>query len=73
MCDYLGIHLHTTAAESPWTNGVVERNNQTLSNMMDKITEDLQCSTDLALLWALSAKNSLQNVAGFSPFQLVLG
>ena len=73
MCGYLGIHLHTTAAESPWSNGVVERNNQTLSNMMDKITEDLQCSTDLALLWALNAKNSLQNVAGFSPFQLVLG
>ena len=28
---------------------------------------------ELALLWALNAMNSLQNIAGFSPFQLVLG
>ena len=30
-------------------------------------------SPDLALVWALNEKNSLQNVAGFSPTQLVLG
>ena len=40
---------------------------------MDKIIEDTGCHSELALCWALNAKNSLQNVAGFSPFQLVLG
>lgn len=73
MCDYLGIHIKPTAAESPWSNGIVERNNQTLANMMEKIIKDTNCSLELALSWALNAKNSLQNVAGFSPFQLVLG
>ena len=71
--DYLGITIQTTAAESPWSNGIVERNNQTLANMMNKIINDTQCSLDLALFWVLNAKNSLQNTAGFSQFQLVLG
>ena len=73
MCESLGITIHTTAAESPWSNGVVERNNKTLADMMDKIINDNNCSVDLALMWALSAKNSLQNVSGFTPYQLVLG
>ena len=71
--DYLGINIQTTAAESPWSNGIVERNSQTLANMMNKIVCDTNCSLELALCWALNAKNSLQNTAGFSPFQLVLG
>ena len=73
FCERLGITVKTTAAESPWSNGVVERNNQTLARSMDKVIEDTKCSADLALCWALNAKNSLTNVAGFSPFQLVLG
>jgi transposase InsO family protein len=73
LCEQFGIVVKTTPAESPWSNGVVERNNQTLARSMDKIIEDTGCHADLALLWALNAKNSLQNVAGFSPFQLVLG
>ena len=73
MCDYLGINIKTTAAESPWSNDVAERNNQTLAKMMDKIISDTNCSSEPALTWALNAKNSLQNVAGFSPFPLVLG
>ena len=39
--------------------------------MMDKIIAETNTSPDLALTWALNAKSSLQNVAGFSPFQLV--
>lgn len=73
LCEQFGIVVKTTPAESPWSNGVVERNNQTLARSMDKIIEDTGCHADMALLWALNAKNSLQNVAGFSPFQLVLG
>ena len=73
LCEQFGIVVKTTAAESPWSNGIVERNNQTLARSMDKVIEDTGCHSDLALLWSLNAKNALQNVAGFSPFQLVLG
>ena len=73
MCEQLNIIPLTTAAESPWANGVVERHNQTLANTMLKIMEDTKCNEELALCWALNAKNSLLNVAGFSPFQLAIG
>ena len=36
--DYLDINIQT-APESPWSNGIVERNSQTLANMMNKITQ----------------------------------
>ena len=73
LCEQFGIVVKTTAAEAPWSNGIVERNNQTVARSMDKVIADTGCSPDFALLWALNAKNSLQNVAGFSPYQLVLG
>ena len=60
MADHLGIIVHPTAAESPWSNGVVERNNQTLTHMMDKIIDETKTSPNIALKWALNAiKNSL--------------
>lgn len=37
ICDYLGINQHTTSAKSKWSNGIIERNNQALVNMMNKI------------------------------------
>ena len=40
---------------------------------MNKTPEESQFSLDLALSWCLNAKNSLANIHGFSPFQLVLG
>lgn len=44
MCDYLSMNIMKTAAESQWSNGIVQRNNQTLENMMEKITENTNCS-----------------------------
>ena len=73
LCESFNITVKTTAAESPWSNGIVERNNQTIARSMDKIIEDTQCDPELALCWSVNAKNSLMNVAGFSPFQLALG
>ena len=35
--------------------------------------EDIKCDLQLAASWAVSSKNSLKNVHGFSPNQLVLG
>ena len=38
-----------------------------------KTMEDCKCDKDLALAWAVSAKNALQNQGGYSPNQLVFG
>ena len=35
--------------------------------------EDTSCSVEIALAWAVAARNSLQNCHGFSPNQLVFG
>jgi hypothetical protein len=41
--------------------------------MTEKIMEDAGCSLNVALMWAIHAKNSLINIHGFSPYQLVFG
>ena len=73
MCDYVGIKIKTTATESPCSNGTVLTNNQTIENMMIKIISDTQLFLEMVLSWAMKTKNSLQNVACFSPFQFILG
>ena len=65
--------VKNTGAESPWSNGLAERHNLVISEMLDKVLEDSQCDFDIALSWCVNAKNSLQNVHGFSPFQLAFG
>ena len=35
--------------------------------------EDVNCKMETALAWAISAKNTLQNISGYSPNQLVFG
>ena len=52
------IRICTTAAESPWSNGIVERHNDTLGFFVQKIMDDLKCDLSLAVAWALSAKNT---------------
>ena len=68
-----GIAIKTTAAYSPWSNGMIERHNLTLANMLDKVLSDTSCSINTALAWCINAKNSLSNVHGFSPYQLAIG
>ena len=67
------IKIKTTAAESPWSNGLVERHNQILGDMILKTREDTGCSLEMAVMWCITAHNSLSDVHGFSPFQLVFG
>ena len=69
----LGVEMITTAAESPFSNGICERHNAILFETMSKTLEDAKCDPDLALAWAVSAKNALQNRSGYSPNQLVFG
>ena len=67
------IRIMATAAESPWSNGICERLNAVIGDSVRKIVSDSGCSLDIALAWAISARNSLANNSGFSPNQLVFG
>ena len=71
MCQNLNINFITTAAEAPWSNGLIEKHNHVVGGAVDKIQEEVDCSVEVALCWAINAKNCLQNVYGFSPHQLV--
>ena len=73
VAELLGTRVATSAAYSPWSNGIVERHNAVLENMVLKITADDKCSVENAIVWSISAKNSLHNNRGFSPNQLVFG
>ena len=73
LCDKLNVHIITTGAESPWSNGLVERHHALIERSVNKIMEETNCSVEIALAWACHAKNSLSNVNGFSPYQLVFG
>ena len=72
VANKLGIKLTTTAAYSPHQNGLNERNHATVDHMIRKMLEsDTTMKPEMALFWALNAKNSLENCFGFSPYQLV--
>ena len=73
VAELLDIKVMTSAAYSPWSNGIVERHNAVIENMILKIVDDSKCSVQTALVWAISAKNALSNNKGFSPNQLVFG
>ena len=64
----------TTGAESPWQNGLCEKNHFTMDNILERIEVDyLRLSINAKLAWATMAKNSLMMVYGYSPYQLVFG
>ena len=73
MAEKFNIEVKTTAAYSPWSNGLLERHNRTLTEMMLKIKLDTKYDWETSLHWALMAKNVLLNVHGFSPYQLLYG
>ena len=73
MCEKFNIDIRTTPAESPWSNGMVERHNAVIAGMLDKVLEDTSCNFDIALAWCINAKNSMINVHGFTPYQLAFG
>ena len=72
MAESLGITVKT-AAEAPWSNGLIERHNLVLANMLNKVLDDARCHPDLAVSWCINAKNALHSVPGFSPYQLAIG
>ena len=74
MCENLNVFMMNTGAESPWQNGLCERNHAVVDCCLEKIMKDNpHISLKTALSWALNAKNSLQMWCGFSSYQLVYG
>ena len=74
FCENFNINIKVRAAESPWSNGLVERHNGVLGNTVRKMMSDKpNYSLETGFAWAIAAKNSLKNVYGFSPNHLVFG
>ena len=70
----LDVKLTTTAAYSPHQNGLNERNHSVVDLMLTRmLASDNSLSPEMALRWSLNAKNSLDNVNGYSPYQLHIG
>ena len=74
LAEYLNVKQTNTAAYSPNMNGCNERNHAVVDRMLEKMLfQDPSLNPEIALCWALNAKNSLENYQGFSPSQIVFG
>lgn len=73
MAENFNIEVRTTPGYSPWSNGLLERHNQTLTEIILKVKTSTGCDWTTAMDWALMAKNCMQSVHGYSPHQLVFG
>ena len=74
MCDQFGIKHITSAAYSAHQNGLNERNHFTCDMMVQKIMDgDPKIKFEDALSQAVFAKNTLLNVHGYSPSQILTG
>lgn len=70
----LGVKLYSTAADSPYQNGICERVHGVIDMILHKLMADYpRAELDVLIGWANMAKNSLQTQYGFSPYQLVFG
>ena len=74
LSEQYGIRLCPTSPYSPWSNGVCERHNAIIWDMVSKtICEEPKTSYSDALEHAIFAKNCLENREGYSPYQIVYG
>ena len=74
FCEVNNIILHTTAAESQFGNGIVERHGGLLSDVMKRMRCDLpQTSSEVLLAKALLVHNDTATVDGTSPMQRLVG
>ena len=72
--EMLNVVEMTTGVESPWQNGLCEKNHATIDNILERLDEDFpEMDLETKLAWANLAKNTMKNVYGFSPNQLVFG
>ncbi len=70
----LNIKVLTTAASSPFSNGLCERNHAVMDSMINKLqAENPKANINEVIGWATCVKNSMSMHAGFSPYQIVFG
>ena len=70
----LNVQIITTAADSPFQNGLCERVHALTDMMLLKLSEESDKTDSQTLLcWANMARNSLQMWNGFSSHQLIFG
>ena len=59
FAETFNITLKTTAAESPWSNGLCEKHNGILGTMLNKTRSELpDCPVEIILHWVVAAKNA---------------
>ena len=73
FCENFNMKIKATAAEAPWSNGICERHNAIITDIILKVRNDTKCDWETVLAWAVSAKNYFINVSGFSLHHIVLG
>ena len=57
MAEQFNVEICGTVAESPWHNGICERNHAVIDTCVEKILEDdSTIELDVALAWAVNAK-----------------
>ena len=71
MAERIGCRVTSTAGDSPYMNGLNEKNHHTVDRMYSMIEEENpDLKSEEILAHALHANNSLQMVNGFSSYQL---
>jgi hypothetical protein len=74
ICDYMKIKKVQTAAYNPKCDGLTERFNRTLCQMLAMYSNSNQTNWDMHLQWALYAyRTSEHTITGDSPFALLYG
>ena len=74
MCERLGIHKTRTTPYHPESDGMVERFNRTLKDMISKYvhTEGLHWDVDIKA-YSMAYNSSVHSATGYTPFYLVHG
>ena len=62
LCESFNIRVMSTAAEAPWSNGLCERHNAILGDMLSRTLAEKTANKRTALCWVAHAKNSMANV-----------
>lgn len=70
----MNTEMITTAAYAPFSNGLLEKNSHTLTEIMLRVKHEKNCSWKTAIKRSLNETNSLiKSDNGFSAYQLVFG
>ena len=74
LCQFHRIHYTTTASHSPHQNRIIERGHAVVDRSLERmLTADPALKPEVALSWCIMAANTMQNVSGCVPFQIMFG